>query len=86
VYRLLCIFLFLSALPVSRVAAQGSAGIVGLPADLRNDAAVKQVLAGQRDDANTAWWGFDAADSTAALQAAIDSLAKRVLVPYLGAP
>ncbi len=55
-------------------------------ADLRNEAAVKQVLAGQREDANAAWWGFDPEDSTAALQAAIDSHAKRVLVPYMGAP
>src|SRR5208282_1342000 len=83
---LFCVFLFLVALPVSAAAAQGETAKAVSPADLRNDAAVKQVLAGQRDDANAAWWGFDAADSTAALQAAIDSHARRVLVPYLGAP
>jgi hypothetical protein len=86
VHRLLGIFIILSALPVSIAAAQGGAGKAALAADLRNDAALKQVLAGQRDDANAAWWGFDAVDSTAALQAAIDSHAKRVLVPYMGAP
>jgi hypothetical protein len=83
-HRLICIFVLLTALPVS--AAQAGEGKPASAADLRNDAAVKQVLAGQRDDANAAWWGFDAADSTAALQAAIDSHAKRVLVPFVGAP
>ncbi|MGD1101126.1 MAG: right-handed parallel beta-helix repeat-containing protein [Terriglobia bacterium] len=66
--------------------ANADSGIAVVSADMRNEAAVKQVLAGQREDANAAWWGFDAADSTAALQAAIDSHAKRVLVPYMGAP
>jgi len=36
--------------------------------------------------ANVSWWGFDAADSTRFVQAAIDSGAKTVLVPYMGAP
>jgi len=67
-------------------AASAELGNAVVPADLRNEAAVQQVLAGQRDDANAAWWGFDPADSTAALQAAIDSHAKRVVVPYVGAP
>ena len=86
VHRAICILLFLAALPVSRAAAQGGTIKMASAADIRNDAAVKQILAGQRDDANAAWWGFDPADSTAALQAAIDSHAKRVLVPYMGAP
>jgi hypothetical protein len=82
---LLSILLVLGAWPVSAWAVQAGAGKAE-PADQRNEAAIKQVVAGQRDDANAAWWGFDAADSTAALQAAIDSHAKRVLVPYMGAP
>lgn len=37
-------------------------------------------------EADAAWWGFDPKDSTAALQAAIDSGARRVLVPDMGSP
>lgn len=36
--------------------------------------------------ANVSWWGFDAADSTAFVQAAVDSGAKTVVIPYVGAP
>jgi polygalacturonase len=57
-----------------------------VPLRARNDAAVQEVLAGTRTTASAAWWGFDAADATDALQAAIDSGAKTVVVPYMGAP
>jgi hypothetical protein len=50
----------------------------------RNPEAVAEVLAHKRAVANAAWWGFDAEDATAALQAAIRSGAKRVVVPNLG--
>ncbi|MGH9665655.1 MAG: right-handed parallel beta-helix repeat-containing protein, partial [Bryobacteraceae bacterium] len=56
------------------------------PGDVRDDAAVRQVAEGKRADANAAWWGFDPADSTSALQAALDSHAHRLLIPYMGAP
>lgn len=46
--------------------------------------AVREVEDGTRDTANAAWWGFDAEDATEALQAAIDSGAKKVVVPYMG--
>ncbi len=36
--------------------------------------------------ANAAAWGFDPEDATACLQAAIDSGAPRIVVPYLGVP
>lgn len=49
-------------------------------------AAVADVRAGLRSEADAAWWGFDAEDSTEALQGAIDSGARRVLVPDMGAP
>ncbi len=49
-----------------------------------NPEAVAQVLSGKRDTANAAWWGFDPANSTAALQGAIDSGAARVIVPDMG--
>jgi hypothetical protein len=78
------ILFFILALPWSVFAAQGSAA--NAAADVRDPAAVADVLAGRRSDASAAWWGFDPEDSTAALQAAIDSHAKRVLVPYMGAP
>ncbi|MBL8179552.1 MAG: right-handed parallel beta-helix repeat-containing protein [Bryobacterales bacterium] len=48
--------------------------------------AVERVLSGKSATANAAWWGFSTEDSTAALQAAIDSGAKRVIVPYMGEP
>ncbi|MBI5083671.1 MAG: right-handed parallel beta-helix repeat-containing protein [Acidobacteria bacterium] len=49
-------------------------------------AAVQEVAAGKRTTANAAWWGFKEDDATEALQAAIDSGAKKVVVPMVGAP
>ena len=49
----------------------------------KNPEAVAEVLAGKRTEANAAWWGFDLDDSTDALQAAIDSGAKRLIVPNM---
>jgi polygalacturonase len=49
-------------------------------------AAVKEVLAGKRTEANAAWWGFNEKDSTDGLQAAIRSGAKRLIVPHMGKP
>ncbi|MGI6082753.1 MAG: right-handed parallel beta-helix repeat-containing protein [Limnochordia bacterium] len=59
---------------------------VGLAADRPgpDPEAVKEVLAGQRSEANAAWWGFDPEDSTEYLQAAIDSGSARVIVPNMG--
>lgn len=51
-----------------------------------NEAAVAELAAGTRTEANAAWWGFDPEDATAAVQAAIDSNAPRVRIPYLGHP
>lgn len=51
-----------------------------------NPQAVRQVLSKQRSAANAAWWGFHASDSTAALQAAFDSGAKKLLIPFMGEP
>ena len=58
----------------------------GVPGKGRNAEAVAQVTAGDLAMANASWWGFDAEDATAALQAAIDSKAKTVIVPYMGEP
>jgi polygalacturonase len=52
-------------------------------ANAKNPQAIEELRAGQRDDANAAWWGFDPEDSTDALQNAINSGAKKVLVPQM---
>lgn len=52
----------------------------------RNDEAIAEVKSGKRTEARAAWWGFDPADATAALQAAIDSGARRVVVEKLDGP
>ena len=54
------------------------------PGNAPNPEAVKEVLSGARTVANAAWWGFDKEDSTEFIQAAIDSGAKTVLIPYMG--
>ncbi len=50
-----------------------------------NPDAIAEVAAGTRAEANAAWWGFGLEDATACLQAAIDSGARKVVVPYVGA-
>ena len=50
---------------------------------LADPAAVREVLSGPRRVANAAWWGFHDDDATDALQAAINSGARRVIVPNL---
>lgn len=52
----------------------------------KNPARVAEVVAGQRAEANAAWWGFEENDATACLQAAIDSPARKVVVPNVGKP
>lgn len=53
------------------------------PPNITDPQAVREVLSGQRATANAEWWGFDEEDSTDALQAAINSGAKRVIVPNM---
>lgn len=48
--------------------------------------AVEEVRAGKRTVAHASWWGFEAEESTAALQAAIDSGAKKVVVEKMPSP
>jgi len=52
----------------------------------RNEGAVRQVASGERATASAAWWGFNKEDVTDALQAALDSNAKTLIVPYMGEP
>ncbi|NLF73997.1 MAG: hypothetical protein GX575_33750 [Candidatus Anammoximicrobium sp.] len=51
-----------------------------------NPQAIEEVRAGKRPVAQASWWGFDPAESTAALQAAIDSGAKKVVVEKMPSP
>ena len=72
----LCIFL-VSASPFCMAAA---------PATLPGAEALAELKAGKRDTAEALWWGFKPDDATDAVQAAINSGAKRVVVPYVGQP
>ena len=74
-----------TAVIVSVTSAMGVGAQAG-PGSLANPQAVREVTSGKRADANVAWWGFKAEDSTQFLQAAIDSGARKVIVPYQGAP
>jgi hypothetical protein len=51
-----------------------------------NPQAIAEVAAGRRTEARASWWGFDPADSTAALRAAIGSGARRLIVENMGSP
>lgn len=51
-----------------------------------NQAAIDALKAGKTDVAHAAWWGFDQEDATAALQAAINSGAKKVIVEKMSSP
>lgn len=55
-----------------------------IPVIFQNLDLVKEVLEGKRTEANASWWGFNEHDSTAALQGAINSGAKKIVVPYMG--
>lgn len=76
--------LVLNALVPSILAAADSAAAPTTTTHVKNPAAVAEVLAGKRTEADASWWGFDRDDSTDALQSAINSGAKRVVVPNLG--
>lgn len=58
----------------------------GVAAVKENPEAVAAVQAGTRTDANAAWWGFDPEDSTEILQAALDSGAGSLTIPFVGKP
>jgi len=65
---------------VTHEAYQQAAQTYGLD---KNDEAVAKVKAGELDLAIASWWGFDANDTTRALQAAIQSGAATVVVPKM---
>ncbi|MFO1022883.1 MAG: right-handed parallel beta-helix repeat-containing protein [Planctomycetales bacterium] len=51
-----------------------------------NPAAIARIEKGEIKEANAAWWGFIPEDSTLAIQAAIDSKASKITVPFMGQP
>ena len=55
-------------------------------AKLPDKQAIAEVAAGKRTEAHASWWGFDPADATAALQAAINSGARKLIVENMGGP
>ena len=55
-------------------------------ANMRDANSIADVKAGKLTTANAAWWGFNEADATEALQGAIYSGAKEVVVPYMAKP
>ena len=52
---------------------------------MKNLQAIADIHSGKSSVANAVWWGFDSEDATDALQAAIDSGAKRLVVPNMHA-
>lgn len=59
----------------------GAAGMAAGPAEW-----IEQAKRGELPEAKASWWGFDAADATGALQAAIDSGVQRLVVDNVGKP
>ncbi|MBD3292639.1 MAG: hypothetical protein GF393_06915, partial [Armatimonadia bacterium] len=51
-----------------------------------NQEMIDRVAAGEVTEAKASWWGFDAEDSTEALQAAINSGAEKLIVEDMGSP
>lgn len=78
-FRAIAALLAIALLPVSTARA-------AMPEVTADPQAVKEVLSGKRTEANAAWWGFDAEDATEALQAAINSGARQLVVPDMGSP
>jgi len=51
-----------------------------------NQEMIDKVAAGEITEARASWWGFDAEDSTEALQTAINSGAQKLIVEDMGSP
>ena len=61
----------------------GMAEVSAVPAD---QAAIDKAMADRNQPARAVWWGFDPADSTASLQAAINSGVRKLIIEDMGAP
>ncbi len=75
-------FLLLSWLILASL-SQATSSAEALP---RNEQAIADVEAGRVETARASWWGFNSEDATKALQAALDSRAKRVVVNRMEGP
>lgn len=75
----LLVLIFLTATPAISAAELESA-----PADSKTG--IAEVASGVRKTASADWWGFNPDDSTDAIQAAINSGAPRVVIPFVGRP
>jgi len=73
----------LAAMPLLATLAGHHAGAAPVAP---NAAAIAEVAAGKRAEARAVWWGFNPDDATAALQAAINSGARKLIIENLGAP
>jgi hypothetical protein len=51
-----------------------------------NQEMIGKVAAGEITEAHASWWGFNEEDSTEALQAAINSGARKLIVENMGKP
>jgi len=60
--------------------------LLSKPAFAEDRQMVEKVLSGKVQTAKASWWGFDPEDSTDALQAAINSGAKKLIVDNTGKP
>ncbi|MHC5061000.1 MAG: right-handed parallel beta-helix repeat-containing protein [Planctomycetota bacterium] len=79
---IISIFAIAVVLAISKNASGTEAAVSSL--NFKNPDAVRRVLSGKETTANAAWWGFDEVDSTEAIQAAINSGATKVIIPYVG--
>jgi Right handed beta helix region len=71
---------------ISGLETLAAVGVVTQPLPVRNPVAISEVKTGKRTVANAAWWGFDREDSTEMLQAALNSGARTLVIPYMGQP
>ena len=75
--------IFMMILMFTVLAAQRAVADDGAPPDKE---AIANVEAGRVETARASWWGFDPADATQSLQAAVNSPAIRVIVVNMGRP
>lgn len=78
--------LYLRIAAIATLALGLTTSIVSAAAPGPNPQAVAEVRSGKRPVAQASWWGFQPEESTAALQAAIDSGAKKVVVEKMSSP
>ncbi|MFW5869062.1 MAG: hypothetical protein ACOCX2_14650, partial [Armatimonadota bacterium] len=71
---------------IAGIALMAAALVCGPSFAQVNQEMIDRVAAGEITEAKASWWGFDAEDSTEALQAAINSGASKLIVEDMGSP